>query len=237
MAEAAMTPGQRRLAVGVYWLEQRARRAGVQFELGADVKPSHVEAARADGWEVVVATGSRFVSERYPSAGTAVLDPLDVLAGRSTLPDGPVAVVDPVGAWTGVNVAYWLAGEAGRSVALITPDVVAGTLLARGGQLGETNFRLERCGVKRVLRSAVREIRDGYVRVYDPWTAQEAEVPAAVVIDCGHRLPDESLYQLLREPKPIRIGDCVAPRSVLEAVLEARRAAWSLGASKKVSLS
>ncbi len=237
MAEAAKTPGQRRFAAGVRWLEQRARRAGAQFELGVEVNASHVEAARADGWEVVVAAGSRFVSERYPSAGMAVLDPLDVLTGRSALPDGPVAVLDPVGAWTGVNVAYWLASEAGRNVALITPDVVAGTLLARGGQLGETNFRLERCGVKRVLRSVVREIRDGYVRVSDPWTGEESEIEAAVVVDCGHRMPDESLYQLLREPRPIRIGDSVAPRSVLEAVLEARRAALSLGASKELSLS
>jgi len=235
MAEVATTPGRRRMAAGVRWLEERARRAGAVVELGVDVKPSRVEDARVEGWDVVVATGSRFVSERYPAAGMAVLDPLDVLAGRCALPDGPVAVLDPVGDWTGVDVAYWLACEAGRSVALITPDVVAGTLLGRGGQLGEINFRLERCGVKRVLRSAVREIGDGFVRVADPWTAAEKEVPAAVAVDCGHRLPDDSLYQLLRDPKPVRIGDSVAPRSVLEAVLEGRRAAVSLGASEEVS--
>jgi 2,4-dienoyl-CoA reductase (NADPH2) len=235
MAEAAITPGQRRLATGARWLEERARRSGAALELGVDVTSSHVEAARADGWEVVLATGSRFVSERYPTAGIPVLDPLDVLTGRSTLPDGPVAVLDPVGGWMGVNVAFWLASEAGRAVALITPDVVAGTLLARGGQLGELNFRLERCGVKRVLRSTVSEIGAGFVGVADPWTAARAEVPAAVVVDCGHRLPDDSLYEQLRDPKPLRVGDCVAPRSVLEAVLEARRAAVSLGASEEMS--
>jgi 2,4-dienoyl-CoA reductase (NADPH2) len=37
------------------------------------------------------------------------------------------------------------------------------------------------------------------------------------VIDCAHRLPDTSLGG---HP---RIGDCVAPRTVHEAVREARR--------------
>ena len=39
---------------------------------------------------------------------------------------------------------------------------------------------------------------------------------------CGHRLPEESLY--LHRPGTPRAGDCVAPRTILEAVLEGRRA-------------
>jgi len=51
-------------------------------------------------------------------------------------------------------------------------------------------------------------------------------VDAAVVVDCGHRLPDETLYD--ERPGTLRAGDCVAPRTVLEAVLEGRRRALEI---------
>ena len=49
---------------------------------------------------------------------------------------------------------------------------------------------------------------------------------------CGHRLPDEALY--LHRPGTLRAGDCVAPRTVLEAVLEGRRTAMVIGAADQL---
>ena len=49
---------------------------------------------------------------------------------------------------------------------------------------------------------------------------------------CGHRLPDEALY--LHRPGTLRAGDCVAPRTVLEAVLEARRTAMVISAADQL---
>jgi len=56
------------------------------------------------------------------------------------------------------------------------------------------------------------------------------------VVDCAHRLPDETLYAAVLEqtdssdvPALARAGDCVAPRTVLEAVLEGRRRALEIG--------
>ena len=52
------------------------------------------------------------------------------------------------------------------------------------------------------------------------------------VVHCGHRLPEETLY--LHRPGTLRAGDCVAPRTVLEAVLEARRTAMAISAADEV---
>ena len=52
------------------------------------------------------------------------------------------------------------------------------------------------------------------------------------VVHCGHRLPDETLY--LHRPRTLRAGDCVAPRTVLEAVLEARRTAMAISAADQL---
>jgi 2,4-dienoyl-CoA reductase (NADPH2) len=45
-------------------------------------------------------------------------------------------------------------------------------------------------------------------------------------------LPDEALY--LHRPGMLRAGDCVAPRTLLEAVLEARRAAMAISAADQL---
>ena len=90
-------------------------------------------------------------------------------------------------------------------------------------QVADANTRLQQAGVRRELRARLRRLADGRAHLEDPWTGASRSVPAAVVVDCGHRLPEESLY--LAHPFTLRAGDCVAPRTVLEAVLEGRRLA------------
>ncbi|MGH3096410.1 MAG: NADH:flavin oxidoreductase, partial [Streptosporangiales bacterium] len=65
----------------------------------------------------------------------------------------------------------------------------------------------------------------------DVWTGARRSVACGTVVDCGHRLPDEALY--LARPATARAGDCVAPRTVLEAVLEGRRRALGIGACER----
>ncbi len=178
--------------------------------------------------EVVLATGARPAPIGVPVDPTCpVLDPLVLLAeGTGLLPDGPVVVHDPVGGPVGVGMAEWLAGT-GRQVALVTPDQVAGTLLSLTGDLADANTRLQRAGVARELRSILRSVANGRAHLQDVWTGERRTIGCAAVVDCGHRLPEESLY--LSRPGTLRAGDCVAPRGVLDAVLEGRRLALAVG--------
>ena len=73
----------------------------------------------------------------------------------------------------------------------------------------------------------MRRVAGGHVHLEDPWTGETRTVPAAVLVDCGHRLPYEDLY--LDHPGTLRAGDCVAPRTVLDAVHEGRRRALEIG--------
>ena len=108
----------------------------------------------------------------------AVVDPLVLLAaGADSLADGPVVVHDPVGGPIGVGVAEWLAG-AGLTVALVTPDQIAGTLLSLTGDLAEANSRLQRAGVHRDLRSLLRGIKDGHALLEDCGPAKSRPSPA-----------------------------------------------------------
>ncbi len=224
---AAVGPGRERLADLAGWLAAECARLGVTVELGREVTASDIDAARADGTTVVLATGARPAPWVHPADGSVtVVDAAAALAGGSAaLPHGPVVVHDPVGGPVGVGVAEWLAA-AGREVSLVTPDQIAGTLLSLTGDLADANTRLQRAGVRRELRALVRRIDGGRVHVEDVWTGEGRALPAGVLVDCGHRLPDEALYD--ERPGTLRAGDCVAPRTVLEAVLEGRRRAFEI---------
>ena len=117
--------------------------------------------------------------------------------------------------------------RAARPTSIVTQDQIAGTQLALTGDLATANSRLQRLGVLRELRSLLRAVAADHVLLEDRWTGEQRTVDCAFVVHCGHRLPEETLY--LHRPGTPRVGDCVAPRTVLEAVLEARRAALAIG--------
>ncbi|SFS70760.1 mycofactocin system FadH/OYE family oxidoreductase 1 [Saccharopolyspora flava] len=210
---AAEVAGRERLLGLVEWLEGEVRRLGVQVRTGVEVGPEEL-----DGREVVVATGSAPGPRNFKVDGGVVLDVVELLGGQ--IPDGPVVVHDPVGDFVGVGVAELLAAR-GVETAIVTQDQVVGTQLALTGDLADANARLQRAGVALEKRSLLREVRDGHVVLEDVFTAETRERPAAAVVHCGHRLPDQRVEGL-------PIGDCVAPRTIHEAVLEGRRAAGGL---------
>lgn len=230
---AAVGPGRSRLAALADWLEAECRTHGVTFETGKDAAVADLDGARARGEAVVLATGSRAappdaagVRGDHPHSAPAWVDGRTAcVEGPAALPEGPVLVHDPVGGPIGVALAEWLA-EAGRPVALVTQDQVVGTLLSRTGDLADANTRLQRAGVRRELRATLRRLDSGRAVLEDVWTGTSRDVPCGAVVDCGHRLPEETLARA--RPGTRRAGDCVAPRTVLEAVLEGRRLALDL---------
>jgi mycofactocin system FadH/OYE family oxidoreductase 1 len=230
---AAAGPARQRMARLADWLEAECRALGVTLATGTAVTAADLDAARAAGTAVILATGSRPgpgfdpgppLDPGAPLDPAVVVDALAVLCGAA-LPDGPAVVHDPVGGPVGVAVAEWLAA-AGRPVAIVSPDPVIGSQLALTGDLADANVRLQRAGVRRELRSRLRAAGGGTALLEDVWTGEQRRIDCAVLIDCGHRRPDEELYE--QRPGTARAGDCVAPRSVHEAVLEGRRAAQAL---------
>jgi mycofactocin system FadH/OYE family oxidoreductase 1 len=231
---AALAPGRERLARLTDWLDAECRRLGVHIDTGTVIGVDGLAAARAAGTQVLLATGSRPADRPGELDPAIVLDPLTVLArGLASVPDGPVVVDDPAGGPAGVAMAEWLAAG-GRTVTLVTPDPVAGTQLSRTGDLADANARLQRAGVTRALRSKLRRAGQGRALLEDAWTGEQREIGCAAVADCGHRLADTGLYDAalsdLGPPGMPRAGDCVAPRTAAEAVLEGRRRALEIGA-------
>ncbi len=144
-----------------------------------------------------------------------------------------LVVLDPIGGPIGVAVAEALARRPGVEVHLVTQDHLAGNELARTGDLAPANGRLQQAGVVIERRTLVRRVgkpdKAGRVAVTleDRFTGETRTLRADRVVDAGFRLPDDELWTEARGVGA-RVGDAVAPRTVHEAVLEARRAVASL---------
>lgn len=237
---AAAGAGRDRLAVFADWLVAECDRLGVEAETGRELTGDDVAALVADGTQVLLATGSLPGTRDYRTTrGAAVADAVEVLAaaraGRldEVVPgaDGnaakhPIVLWDPIGGPIGISVAELLVA-AGRTVTLVTPDLIVGTLLSRSGDLAPANTRLESAGVTLHKRAVLREVAKSKAVVEDRFTGEQVSLPAALVIDAGQRLPDERLWAATGG-RLARAGDGVAPRTVYEAVLEARRVALAV---------
>jgi mycofactocin system FadH/OYE family oxidoreductase 1 len=220
---AARAPGRERLAHLVDWLEAECRRLGVEIRLGE--KAPQTDAHKGAGTETEGETATIFCPGSVDGEPTYVIaEDADVISAaalleRNETPAGPVVVWDPIGGPIGISCAELLAG-AGVETALVTPDPIAGTLLSLSGDLVAANARLRRAGVTVVRRAVLRRVGPGLVTVEDRFGAGPRELPAAMLVDAAPRLPAPGRDA----PGWVRAGDAIAPRTVLEAMIEARRA-------------
>lgn len=215
----------------VDWQRRELEIHGVEIVLDTDA--SSTERARnAD--VVILATGSQpGRPDLEIGNGAALVDIADVYRGTAVLPDeGRIVILDPIGG----PIAVGLAQSLGDRAILVTPDNIAGNELARTGDLAPANVRLAQSGATIVRRSVPRAVsmRNGsastatriLVTVQDRFSGETTDLDCAAVVDAGFRLPAD-LPQFESVPT-IPVGDCVAPRTILEAVLEGRRAAFGL---------
>lgn len=214
---AAGAPALSRLADLADWLESQCR------ALGAKLEPGHAlstEEAESHEGPVIVCTGSVDRPYEYKVEPDAVVVSADRFLSEPPVTPETVAIWDPIGGPIGVAIAEMLAGTA--TVSLIFPDQIPGQNLALSGDLAPANIRLQSAGVRLERRATLRRVTATGAEIEDHFGAGTRTVPAALVIDAGHRLPDETL-------PGIRAGDAVAPRTIHEAILDGRRAALALG--------
>ena len=206
----------------VEYLIRQCERHGVRFETGAEITATNLRAKVGAEAVVIQATGSAPGARRYVTdAGATVIDIADLRAGRATLPtDGAIAIYDPIGG----PIAIALAEELGSRALLITQDNIAGNELARSGDLAPANARLAQKGVAVERRAILRMVTASSVLIQDRFSDEERTLHCSALVDCGFRLPTDPIAGADQI-----VGDCVAPRTIMESVLEARRAAVSIG--------
>ena len=197
--------------------------AGAVADYGADI--------------VVVATGSHWATDglnsqthdTIPGADAGlphVLTPEQVMLDGKEPPGGRVLVYDTDGYFMGVSLAERLALD-GRDVTLVTPLGNAGPYLFFTGEGIRMNVRLRELGVRVFASHLVTGIEPGRVagsHVFEGPLEWEADAVCLVT----QRVSDDALYRELKASgveRLYRIGDCVAPRFVADAVFDGHRLA------------
>jgi dimethylamine/trimethylamine dehydrogenase len=203
------------------------------------------EAVRTYGAElVVVATGARWAPDgvnyltHAPIPGADASLPHLVTPEQMMLedkrPSGErVIVFDAEGYFTAAGLAEKLASE-GYVVELVTPldriapicdETLEGPLLRR---------HLHDIGVGQRSGVMLTSIEPGRVTARDEFD-EELTLPADAVVLCTQRVSNEELYLELKRDQDVlrsegieavhRIGDCVSPRIVAEAIFDGHRLA------------
>ncbi|RST57774.1 FAD-dependent oxidoreductase [Siminovitchia terrae] len=178
--------------------------------------------------EIILAVGGK---PFYPNAegleSSHVLNTWEVLEGTDQI-SRKVVIADWKGDMPGIGVALYLA-EKGHEVELVTNSVHAGFSLqqyVRDMLLG----RLAMKGVMVTPQHKLLKAEPGKAIFENIYTAQKLEREAdTLVLAYGH-IQEADLYNDLKEKftNVKRIGDCMVPRTVEEAILEGFEYAASL---------
>jgi N,N-dimethylglycine/sarcosine dehydrogenase len=224
---AARAPARSEYAGIVRFLAAQVRKLAVEVRLADEATASAVLAERPDA--VVVATGSHpYVPPVPGSDGKHVVTDRDVLAGEAKVGTS-VVVVDDVHTQEALSTAELLRSQ-GKSVEVISP------LFYVGQDVGVTSIaplyrRLFTAGVVLTPGTELRAIEGSTVIVANVYSDLERRIEGVdtVVLAAGSRSTD-SLYRALKGhvAELYAVGDCVAPRGVHQALLDATRVARAI---------
>jgi mycofactocin system FadH/OYE family oxidoreductase 2 len=224
---AARAPARAEYAGIVRFLVARVRKLGIDVRLAVEATASAVLAERPD--TVVVATGSHpFVPLVPGSDGKHVVTDRDVLSGEARV-GANVVLVDDVHTQQALSTAELLL-EQRKRVEVISP------LFYVGQDIGVTSIaplykRLFTGGVTLTPGTELRAVEGSAVVVANVYSGAERRIEGVdtVVLSAGSRSTD-SLYRALKGQvaELHAVGDCVAPRGVHQAILDATRVARAI---------
>jgi len=225
---AQLLPGRAEFGGIVTNLRSEMARAGVSVRLNSKATLDAVTKAAPDA--VIVATGAtaRIPTDMEFSEDAHIVTAWDVLTSRANT-RGSVTIADWRADWTGLGVAELLA-SAGRRVRLCVNGTHAGEMLqsyVRDAMVG----RIQKLGVEIIPYAQLYGADDdtAYFINAANGEAMMIEDTETLVLAQGSASEDALLTELEGYAgQVIGIGDCMAPRTAEEAVLDGLKAAWAL---------
>ena len=195
-----------------------------------------VDIAEFGADHVVLATGSVWrrdgVGVAHMDAGSFpnALTPDDVFVGATLT--GPVVIYDDEHYVMGGGLAEKLR-LAGHDVTLVTPHATASSWTVMTDEQDLVQARLMQAGVTLSLSQIVTAQQDQTVTLRCVYTARETTLACATLILVTGRIPDDGLFRTLTAtPQNFtlnRVGDCLQPSSIADAVYSAHRFARNFG--------
>ncbi len=216
-------PGRESVAGVVRYLKHMLDALEIPVHTGVIVTPELI--FQEDPNAVVVATGS--IPEPKPFPGNYgspfVITGWDAIKGTHPIGE-KVLFIDEDGGHHTMATAELLV-EQGKKVDIITSDLFIGIELAPRGELFLGRQRLLQQGVTFTTDVEVLEINGKQVKARDIYTNKPVlfDDYDTIVLDAGNVAEDALYKQIKGQVKEVyRTGDCVAPRGIDMAIIEAR---------------
>jgi dimethylamine/trimethylamine dehydrogenase len=193
---------------------------------------------------VVIATGSSWDSRGTAAATQAalpisadaegsILTPEDIMVrGRDV--GQRVIVYDADGYYLGAGLAEMLAGT-GHDVTLVTPATEVASFTTFTLEHPRVVAGLRDLGVRMLVHTTIDAVQGGAVSITAGPNHDQSELPYDSLVLVTQRWSDDHLFQeLRRRPDEVaqagitalhRIGDCVAPTFIAEAIFDGHRLA------------
>lgn len=185
---------------------------------------------------VVLATGAKWRRDGVGVNGMDVLDlanamtPDDVFAGKAV--SGAVVIYDDEHYFMGGALAEKLTRE-GHSVTLVTPNPSVSSWTAMTDEIGFLHARLHELGLGMQTGRQLLEHGKGRLRLACTASGKESELPCDTLIVVTGRVPDDRHHQeLAAAPRSFtlhRVGDCMQPSSIADAIYSAHRFSREFG--------
>jgi len=225
VALAAKAPGRHELQLITDYLQAELKHLGVSIHTGVEVTAAMVVEHQPP--TVIVATGAHTGPGLLPIPGhdlPHVTSIREVLRGRQVEGQN-VLVIDETGSHGVLSVVELLAAQ-GKRVEVVSEDWYIGHDLASTHDIVQWMQRILAHGVTLTTHTTVTRIEPGQVILTDRFAEGEQVRPVDTVVLGTYEQPAQELYFALkgRVPRLFRIGDCVAPRRIEQAILEGRQA-------------
>lgn len=212
----------------IRYLRIRVQKLGVNVHLGEEMTPEKVLGEGADA--VVVATGSTPLKTGYSSFLPNVekmpgIDQGNVLSDIEALADGKnlgqrVLVIDEFGGMEATMTAEYIADQ-GKQVEIVTRLPTVGMKIDEFTIFPQMERLMER-KVGCTTFTMVTAIEGKTARGEHVYSKAKWETQADSVVLVMGKTANEDLYFALKKkvPELHRVGDCVAPRAITQAIYE-----------------
>ncbi len=221
VALAAKGPGRAELQHITEYLQAEIEKLGVEVHTGIEVTADMIMSQHFN--TVIVATGAHMGEGLLPIAGRDlpfVTDVRRILAGEVV--EGQSVVVIDEQSSPGVLSVVEMLAKAGKHVDVVTEDFYVGRDLVATNDIVQWMQRTIGHDVTFIPHTTVVRIESGQVIVTDRFIEGERSIATDAVVLGTYERPSQDLYYALkgRVTRLFRIGDCVAPRRIEQAILE-----------------
>jgi len=202
------------------FLATRIEKLGVRIELNTEAAPALIEHYKPD--VVILATGARPIVPKIDGIDREnVVTAKDILVNRADIGDKCVILG---GGQLGCETAEFLSERGDKSITIVEMlERLASDTPERQGKQILLNVQAAK-GVNILTQTKGEEISDKGLVVTDKNGQRQTIEADIIVLACGY-IPNTDLLEELKRivPEVHIIGDCIQPRTIMEAIADGSR--------------